>query len=90
MASKSFIGAADLGTAEAVSLTEDAGHAVDVYNIQNTGSVDAEIYVMLQGAADHGRLDGVVPAGEVRVLDGLRRVQSFKVLGVGAVGVITA
>ena len=90
MASKPFTGAADLASATAISLTQGNPNPVDIINIQNTGSSAAQVYVRLTGASGYSQLEGDVPAGILKIVEGLRDVDSLKIVGTGSAGVITA
>lgn len=90
MATKTFTGAADVASATAISLTVGNPHAVDVYNIANTGTSSASVHVLLKGATDYAELEGDVPAGTLKIIEGLREVESLKIVGSGSAGVVTA
>jgi hypothetical protein len=90
MASKPYTGAADVASASPISLTAGNSNPVDVYNIANTGTSSARVYVMLKGAADYAELEGDVPAGTLKIIEGLREVESLKIVGTGSAGVVTA
>ena len=90
MASKTYTGAADVASAPAISLTANNSQPVDIYNIANTGTSSARVYVMLKGAADYAELEGDVPAGTLKIIEGLREVESLKIVGTGSAGVVTA
>ncbi len=90
MAAKAFTGAADVGSATPISMTANNPHPVDVYNVANTGTAAATVYVLYTGAAGYVQLEGEIPAGVGKIIDGLRDVQALKIVGVGAEGVVTA
>lgn len=90
MKSEAFTGAADLASATPISMTANNSHAVDVINIQNTGNAAAQVYVQLSGANDYSVLEGECPAGTLKIITGLRYVESIKIVGAGAAGVLTA
>tara|TARA_B100000676_G_C18017395_1_gene810468 strand:- start:843 stop:1115 length:273 start_codon:yes stop_codon:yes gene_type:complete len=90
MVSKAFTGAADVASAEAISMTEGNLCPVDVINVQNTGTAAAQVHVKLSGASDYSVLEGEVPAGTLVIIEGLRNVDSLKIVGTNSAGVITA
>lgn len=90
MAHIAFTGAADLTSANAIRITHNNPNPVDLYNIANTGTSAASVYVLYNGASDYVQLEGDVPPGIGKIIDGLRDVHSLKILGIGAQGVVTA
>ncbi|HBA35083.1 MAG TPA: hypothetical protein DCZ12_13205 [Gammaproteobacteria bacterium] len=90
MSSKPFTGAADVASATEIKPTANNPHPVDTINIQNTGSATATVYVKLNGASDFSVLEGDVPAGTLKIIEGLRDLVALKIVGDGAEGVITS
>ncbi|HBS41175.1 MAG TPA: hypothetical protein DEA26_00740 [Oceanospirillales bacterium] len=90
MASKPFTGAANVASALEIKPTTNNPHPVDTINIQNTGSGAATVYVKLNGASEFSVLEGDVPAGTLKIIEGLRDLVALKIVGSGAAGVITS